>query len=380
MQMSARPARTAPPTAAELAELGALRGEVAPAAAPAAAPPPPAEKAAADPAPAAPPAPDEPAEDPISDTPDGEEPAAEVSPTSDAAPAKPPEPKPDPAEERGMASVRRMEEQARKRLTAERAAMKAEIDKAKAEWAEERARAEKQLAPMMEQVKAFEALKARARYAPDAVLEHLGLTAADFEPAARALWSRTEAASADPKNREAVARMMRERETDDRVAAIIKKNEELEKRLAEQNDRWTAREQEAESARQANEYLDAVTGAVSDSAPLVQRWMAKDKAKVREQFAVVAMELAQETGEAPNHADVVQEVERRRRADLEVLGFDPDAILATPKKAAPAAPAAPPAKTLRQAGGAPTPPKKRQTDDELRAEFEQLRRSGQIAE
>nr|MBA2540566.1 hypothetical protein [Deltaproteobacteria bacterium] len=217
------------------------------------------------------------------------------------------------------------------------------------------------------QVDRFEALRSRAKYDPAAVLTELGLGDDDYESAARDLYSRSKAASADPKNREAAVRMQREREQAAELAATRNRLEELETRL-------TKRDQEAETSRMWQGYMADVSKVANDAAgnaPLMRSALAKNPAKTEQALQDLAVSLWKSSGEWPDQEDIVAVYEKHRRAELEELGIDVSAVIRTaPKKAAPVEPTRASA-TLGADLGAATPVKPStagQTREERRAE------------
>jgi hypothetical protein len=244
----------------------------------------------------------------------------------------------DEATSKRLAGVQRAEKRAREQAAARQAAFE-----------RDRAAFEREWQPRVEAAQRFEALKERARYAPDAVLEELGLSAEDWEPAARALYARSQAGAKNPANREAAQRLLREREANDKLAAVQRQVEELQTKLRTQ-------EQQAQTQAQVTRYLDGVAKAMEQAdVPLVKLWAAKAPAKVRARLHEIAVDLAEASGEVPSPAEVLREAEQRRRADLEEGGIDVAQILGAsgaPDKAPPAASAGKkPAKTLGKAGG-----------------------------
>lgn len=335
----AEPTATAagPDRAAVLAEMASLSS-----AAPEA-PEAPAEPAAAEEAPAEPEA-TEPVEA-ASDSP------APVEAANDNA---------DPDTSKRLATVKAQEKRLREQIAKERSDARAELDahrkQIEAEWS-----------PKIEAAQKFEALAKRAKYDPASVLEQLGLTADDFEIAARHLYARSKAGAADPKNRQAAEAALRERESQDRIAAHEKKLADLEAKL-------TAKEQAQAFESQRGQYLDLTLKAVAnDNAPLLAKLATKAPAKARAELWQTAERLFDQTGEFPDHEDVITAWESQRRAELEDLGID----VATSAKPAPAAPAARPGKSLGNGHGAApansnAPKSRKEERDEVLREMARL--------
>jgi len=311
---------------------------------------------------AAPPKPEpkeEPAEEAAEEQVDAEEDEQEEKPAAaeeEGAEEEDEGPELDAATAKRIAAVQRQEKRFREQMAKDRA----ELEKIATEWK-----------PKIEAAAKFEQLKSRAKYAPDAVLEALGLGPDDFEPAARLLYAKSQAGQKDPKNREAAERMARERESNDQLAATRRELEELKQQ-------FQAREQQAKTQAAVADYLDKVTKAVSVAeTPLVARMLDKTPKKTRTKLHEIAVELAEETGEAPDPMEVIALLEARRQEELEELGIDPTTVLGAAESKSESKPkTAPqgkgPAKTLTRTGAGPTAPRgKAKSRDE---EFADLRR------
>lgn len=240
----------------------------------------------------------------------------------------------DPDTSKRLATVKAQEKRQREQIAKERTDARAELD-------QYRRQIETEWAPKIEAARKFDELAKRARYAPDDVLEQLGLTPADFELAARRLYARSTAGQADPKNRAAAEQATRERESTDRIAAHEQKLAALEAKL-------TARDQAQQFDSQRGQYLDATIKAVAnDNAPLLARLAAKAPEKARAALWQTAERLFDQTGEFPDHDDVITAWESQRRGELEDLGVD----VTTSARPAPA-PVARPGKSLGNGHGA----------------------------
>lgn len=367
MQGAAPIPKGARPDAATLAEMGALRRPTEPAAASSAAVDPDEAAAAAEPDPPAKDGEEAPV-DPIADTPD-----AEPDKPAEASPA------PDPAEARGLASVRKAEERMRRQVAEERKAIAAEHKKALADLAAEREAFKKEHSASLEEARAFAALKARARQDPDAILAALGLDETDADLAMRALYPRTKAGKEDPNARANTARAMADRARADEVAAAKKEAADARAEAAAVRKLIEDRDAASRAEKAANEWLDAAQKATTSAdAPIVTRWLEKNPARARQRIGEVAMEMLDRDGVVPDHAEVIAEVESRRRAEMEADGYDIAAYVGKAPVAKP--PPAPPPKTLAQAGAAPAAAKKKQSDDEMRAEFRRKAATGAFGE
>jgi len=217
----------------------------------------------------------------------------------------------------------------------------------------------------------FERLRARVKYDPTGVLMMLGLADDDLEPAAKHVYSRSKAAAADPKNREAVDAAMRDREAREELQALTKKFDEFKSSITEEKTR-------AQAIEEANRFLDntaRIAAKHADKAPLTKLHLEKAPARAKAAMAEVAFRIAQETGENPTPGRVIRAYEKQRRAELEELGVDIDALVKAPAKkpGAPAGVARRPAGTTAAAKDtAPSPaptPAKAQTREEKLAEL-----------
>lgn len=282
-------------------------------------------------------------------------PAADAAPPADIDPddgleeatAKAaPEPEPvDPATTKRLAQVQAAEakkmaavQAERKKFEAERVAFEAE----RKELAEAKAR--------------LSALEAK-RHDPAALLLALGYGEDDLEAAARQVYGMSKAAAADPKNRDAAARMARERAQATELEKATARLEALEQRIEQQN--------QAQAAQLALEQYSAkLTAAASpDATPLTARQMAANPDRARVALAQLALEMAQEDGDVPDAVDVVARYEKMRAAELAELGIDIGAMAAkAPEPAKKAAPRSMPA----NGAGTPPPPQTRTMTHEQR--------------
>ncbi len=237
------------------------------------------------------------------------------------APAKAAAGKPDAESAKRLAAINDQERRAREKLTKEREDWKTEQAKARAELERERA----EWKAKVEAVERFEKLKARAKVDPTAALEELGVD--DFEYAAKQAYARSKGA-ADPANREAAARMIREREAADDLAETRRELKELKDQLAK-------RDQEVQYREAWQIYLGDVTKAATadtSEAPLLRAQLGKNPARAHAAIRDVATDLFQRTGEWPDAQDVITTYEKRRRDELEELGIDVAAISSTKKQ------------------------------------------------
>lgn len=302
---------------------------------------------------------------PAAKVPPTEEAAAAVDPPdetpppddADAAAVDPPEPEPaaakaDPDLQKRLDVVQKAEKRAREAVAAERAT-----------FAKEREAFEVERKEWKERLDRFDSLAKRAKYDLASVALELGLTEDDFEPQARDLYAKSKKGAADPKNRAAAAQSAREREQADRIAQLEAKFEARDKADAE-------REQQASVQRGVSAFVEGAVKAVGDDAPLVKALLAKNPAKARQTIGQAALYLLDQTGETPEFGDVIAEIEKFRRAELEELGIDPS-VVATPKTKTLPADETKTAPTLSSDLGTPTkPPRtKRQSKEERRREI-----------
>ena len=109
--------------------------------------------------------------------------------------------------------------------------------------------------------------------------------------------------------------------------------------------------------------VTAAKGEAKEAAPVVNKLLAKNPAKTREKLFAIADELGRALGAPPEYGDVIAEMEKRERADLEDRGVDLGVYLG-----ATAAPPAKPSKTLGRAGGGGKTAPVAQSDDDLARE------------
>lgn len=262
-----------------------------------------------------------------------------------------------------MAALQKAEKRVKEQLAADRE----KLERLVREWEPRVAAAQK-----------FEQLAARAKYAPAEVLEALGLSPDDdFEAAARELYARSKAGAKDPKLRDAAGRLQRERERDELLARTSKELAELKQQLEVQKSATAT-----ESA--VNEYLDRVEKAAAKvEAPLVKHMIAKTPKKARARMLEVANQLSDEMGEVPTAADVIAELEKRRRQELEEDGIDPKKVLEISPTTEGGGKGKKAAKTLAKTGGGsggsggPAKPKTRDEEfEDLKAELKSRKMQG----
>ena len=281
------------------------------------------------------------------------EPEADEPGEADAAPEKPAEPAVDAETEKRLKTIQAQEKRIREQLAKERSALEAERSEIKARVAE---------------LERFQSLAARAKYDPASVLEALGVSADEFESAARHLFARSKAAANDPKWKQASEAAAKEREAQDKISATEKRLAELESRLEKQHQQTVL--EQAKSG-----FFAQVSTAATDDTPLLKSFVAKSPAKARDALFQIAASLYEETGEAPDASDVATAWEKQRRDELAELGLDASVYLAA-QKAPPPEATKRPAKTLGAAAGATparAPVSKAEERDSIIAELRKLR-------
>lgn len=224
---------------------------------------------------------------------------------------------PDADKDKRLAAVQKAERRSKEQLARERKEMHAEIDarvaKLESDWK-----------PRIEAAQKFESLRARAKYDPVGVLTELGLTEDDFELAGQTIYAHSKAAGLKPETRAAAQKAARERELADELVATKKRQDALEKQLAD-------RDQAAAAERAARVYLGQLEKAVSDKTPLAKHFLAKNREKYQMKLAALTEQMWAETGTKPEPVAVLKRFERVQREELEEIGVDPTAFI----KAAP---------------------------------------------
>lgn len=268
-----------------------------------------------------------------------------------------------------------------KRLATIASAEKRSRDKLATERKELDARA-KELEPQLKELEAFKALKAKARkggaHLVDA-LKGLGLTDDDFEPAAQSLYSLSKAGAADPNNaaRKAAAdRMLHDREQMTELESLRAEIRDLKDGLTKRDEQQSFEQQRAAYIEHTAKELDAAIGKLGDTR-LARALKGKNPASVRQRLWAATVELTEANdGDVPEFADVVAHYQAIRRAELEELGVDPDAVIQAAsaetdtetdtKKNNQAADKKNPARTLSNDLSTPRVPRPVQSGDESR--------------
>ena len=207
------------------------------------------------------------------------------------------EPEPD-LDEKKLAALQRQEKKQKEALAVERAEI------------EERAKA---IAEREESIKSWEAAKARAAIDPVGVLEELGLTPEQFEDTARDSYNRRPGADVD---RVTAQRNIKLREANSAAERALKRVEELEAKIQARDD------QQAVQAK-VTAYLSEAAAKLDEDTPILTKLHANNRSKFDRDVGLMADKLWQETGETPDHVDVIRELENTKRAELLELGIEP---------------------------------------------------------
>jgi hypothetical protein len=295
---------------------------------------------------------------------DADEEADEEAEKKPAAKEKDDDQELDPATRRKLAVVQRAEKRHKEQVARDRAELAADVKTVEARIDAVR----KEWEPKIEAAQRFEAAQAKAKRDPVGLLLSMGFSSEEIEEASKQAYLYVKG-DKDPKTRAAAQRMQREREQGDDVATLRRELEELKKSSAAEKQQATVaqkREQFTDqlvsAARAAHQDADDKTA--EDAAPVVVRMLAKNPAKARAKLFAVADELGQASGEVPDPDEVIAELEKRERADLEDRGVDLAVFLA----GATTAPPAKRGKTLGVRGGGGNVGKVSKSDDDLAAE------------
>jgi hypothetical protein len=243
-----------------------------------------------------------------------------------------------------------------KKLAALQRAEKKQQEAAQARASELEAR-EAALAEREDVIKRYEAAKARAAVDPVGVLEELGLTPDQFEETARDFYNRRPGADVD---RVTAQRNLKVREANSAAAKALEEVKELKAQLQHAEDRRIVQQR-------FDTYINKTVEAIGADTPIVAKLHANNPNKFRSEVDLTAARLWEETGETPDHVDVLQELENTKRAELLELGFE------LPKGSQTKQPAQasqkPVGKTLTNDLGTPTKPRTEPlTEEEERAD------------
>lgn len=200
--------------------------------------------------------------------------------------------KEDPELAKRLAKVQKRDARMREQFDAREKAFAKERDAFVAEWK-----------PKVEAYEEFEKLKQRKSDVAG-VLKAIGYVEDDFEDISKILWGLSKTGAADPKNRDAVARMQRERELREEAAAARREAAEVKKMLEQ-------RDEDAEANRRVDAYLGRVTKAIGDETPLVKKRLELAPKSTRRAIEKVAYELAKKAGGFVDPKKVVRVYERK---------------------------------------------------------------------
>lgn len=276
-----------------------------------------------DPKPA--PAPEKPAEDQAE--PKVEEVEAKPDPKADAKPEAKADEDVDPKTAKGLAAIDKQAKKFREEQAAARKSFESEMAQARADFARERAELTQQMTQLGD-------LRQLAKRDPISLLRKLGIEHEDeWETIGRGAFPFTKQGKADPRSAQLAQQAIRERERDDDIATVRKQNEALLERLE-------AMEKRSQAEKYVEEYGTGLVKSIPTEPTLISKLHAKSPAKARQALLDIAVRLERDNdGETPDHADVIAEYERTRRAELEEQGVDVDALLKPPVAEKPKAPA-----------------------------------------
>jgi hypothetical protein len=230
--------------------------------------------------------------------------------------------------EKRIAQVRRAEQRHREQA----AARDREFEQRKQAFVE-------QWRPKLEAAEAFDKIP---KHDIAAILKAKGYTEEDFEDASRMIYGLSKAAAADPKNRDAVLRMQRERELRDDVKAANERSKALEEKLAKQ-------ESEQQQNAFVEKYMGRVHKAITDETPLAKKRIELAPRATKQALAKIAHQLSEKKGELANPKTVARLYEKRLGKALESarkLAGDEAAAVTEKPKAKPAAIVKPAAKSI----------------------------------
>lgn len=236
---------------------------------------------------------------------------------------------------------RRQEQHLRRQQAQERQQQQADFDLQKQQW----------------QTKLDEASKIMAlvtKKDPLALAAAAGWTEADFEPLAQTFYAASPEGKKDPARAKAAQAQLDRRQQETRVEQLEREFREY-KTTAEQQAKQS--QQQAEAQLVATRWLDSVHVTAGDDTPLVRA--TADKATLNNRLLAETDRLWQESGpsddlrEMPAPAQVLRSYEGRRRAELEALRPEYDALAKLTAPPPARVPATPPAPTDPTAPPAP---------------------------
>ena len=253
-----------------------------------------------------------------SDEDDTDEDEADVEDDDEDAPS-------DPETQKRLDAVRRAEKRSRDQLAAERA----EIEKLRAEHADD-----------VKALREFTTLKKRRDIV--GVARMLGYKDADFEDLSLAFYADSEKGKADPKYKAKVEQTAKERALQDRL-------DELQKRIDERDEAEKTAKAEAEQQKQITAYVDSVAkAATTKTAPRVASALKEFGDDAKDDLLRIAGKLYRQSGEQPKPSAVVKAYEAylEKAAKLGGAGAGVGDAGKKPKSAPAAKPATPSGKKL----------------------------------
>lgn len=180
--------------------------------------------------------------------------------------------------------------------------------------------------PKVEAAEKFERAVERINVDPIGVLTALKLKPEAYEHTAQVLYTLAKAKD-DPKAQAAVAKLIKDRELEDKLDSVTKKLEEQEK---------TAKERAAEAAADAqwNEFFTKVEKHVGDKTPLAKALLKSNPTKARERITIATEKFVRANNRLPSEREIAIAVEKDRRQALRDMGIDPKTISASAANAA----------------------------------------------
>jgi len=216
-----------------------------------------------------------------------------------------------------LAKVRRQEQRMRDQHAARDREFEGERQRFIAEWEP--------------RVKAAEAFHKIAKHDVVGILKAKGYTDDDFEYASKVLYGYTPAAAADPKNREAVARLQKERMTRDEL-------DELKAWRAGEEERRVKAEADAASAKQIDAFISRTSKAITDKHEHLHAHMEENPKATKLRLDRLAYKMAMKAGtlDVPPKK-IVDALEKKLASEAELM----ERIKGKRTAKAPAAAAAP---------------------------------------
>lgn len=151
------------------------------------------------------------------------------------------------------------------------------------------------------------------------VLAELGYSEDDFEPASQSAFARSKKFASDPNAKATVAKMKHDRDREERLAKLEKKDAAREAADAEAR-------ANAVAEQRVVAFISETTKATSERTPLAAALIEKNPARAHAQIAEITGRLMDELGTMPTSKQVIIALEKSRRQDLRDLGVDPKTI------------------------------------------------------